>query len=88
MWPNHPLQPAAGVAWRRDALLPGLVARAEAHEAELLAALATTIDGERRCCRFLRFEVAIEPDGGPVWLASPGRQGRASSWKRSSTRDS
>ena len=73
---------------RRDAPLPGLVAQAIAHEVlpdgmrwrfrpstELLTALVTTIDAERRCCRFLRFEVAVEPDEGPLSLTVTGPAG-------------
>jgi len=30
---------------------------------------------ERRCCPFLRFELAFEPDGGPLWLRLGGAAG-------------
>jgi len=63
----------------REALLPGVIARWEAHErvaggfrfrftpdTELMAALARMIDAERRCCRFLCFQLTAEPDEGPV----------------------
>jgi hypothetical protein len=72
----------------RQALLPGVIARAEAHErvaggfrfrftpdAELMAAIAVMIDAERRCCRFLRFQLTAEPDEGPVWLEVTGPPG-------------
>jgi hypothetical protein len=72
----------------REALLPGVIARAEAHErladgfrfrftadAELMAAIAGMIDAERRCCRFLRFQLTAEPDEGPVWLEVTGPPG-------------
>jgi hypothetical protein len=79
------LSPAT-VAVRRANLLPALVRRATSRDdapdamrfrfsAEDLAAVMTTIDQERQCCRFLQFDVKIEPDGGPVWLALSGPPG-------------
>ncbi len=72
----------------RRALLPGVIARAEAHErlpdgfrfrftadAELMTAIAGMIEAERRCCRFLRFQLTAEPDEGPVWLDVTGPPG-------------
>ena len=69
-------------------LLPGLVAGAIARvpvsngfrwafapRAGLLAEVAQVIDAERRCCRFLRFAVAAEPDGGPISLEFTGPPG-------------
>jgi hypothetical protein len=44
-------------------------------DAELLAAIAGMIDAERRCCRFLRFQLTAEPDEGPVWLEVTGPPG-------------
>jgi len=73
----------------RQALLPGVIARADAHErladgfrfrfhaGEDLAAMATTIAAERRCCRFLQFVLTMEPDEGPVWLEVTGPPGTA-----------
>jgi hypothetical protein len=74
----------------REGLLPGILARAEAHEpladgfrfrfkseAGLIPALAAMIEAERRCCRFLHFQVAAEPDEGPVWLEVTGPDGTA-----------
>jgi hypothetical protein len=74
------------IAARKADLLPGLVRRASAREesacgvrlrfpAEALATIASTIEVERQCCRFLRFEVIVEPDGGPVWLSLSGPPG-------------
>ncbi|HYK83545.1 MAG TPA: hypothetical protein VEU55_10420 [Gemmatimonadales bacterium] len=73
---------------RRDSLLPGIVRRAVAREPladglrwqfqpspDLLVALATVIDAERRCCPFLRFHVITEAAGGPVWLEVTGPAG-------------
>jgi hypothetical protein len=42
---------------------------------ELLVAIARVIDVERQCCRFLSFELTIEPDGGPIWLQFTGPPG-------------
>ncbi len=71
-------------------LLPGLVARAIrrlpvtngvrwsfAPAEGVLAELARVIDAERQCCRFLRFVVAAEPDGGPISLEVTGPPGTA-----------
>jgi hypothetical protein len=73
---------------RRDGLLTGLLQRAEHHElveqglrarfapaADLVATLAEVVDAERRCCRFLRFVITVEPDGGPVFLELSGPAG-------------
>jgi hypothetical protein len=76
------------LARRRDTLLPGVIARADQAEvlpdgarwrftasSDLMLALATMIDAERRCCPFLRFQVLAEPDNGPVWLEVTGPAG-------------
>jgi hypothetical protein len=81
------LTPAA-LAARRAGLLADLVGRATAHEElpaghrlrfaagdDILAAIAHAIDAERRCCRFLRFDLAVEPDEGPVVLDLTGPPG-------------
>jgi hypothetical protein len=75
---------------RRAQLLPGVVARASGREAipnglrlrfsastDTLHAIVATIDAERHCCRFLRFDLTIEPDGGPIWLTLSGPAGTA-----------
>jgi hypothetical protein len=80
----------AEITTRRATLLPGLLAQAAertplpngfrwrfAASGEFLAAAAETINTERQCCRFLRFVLAIEPDGGPIWLEITGPQGTA-----------
>ncbi len=41
----------------------------------LLARLGRMIDMERRCCRFLKFRLTVEPDDGPVWLELSGPAG-------------
>ena len=83
------LTPAEMTA-RRDTLLPGLLAQAAervplpngfrwrfAASGEFLAAAAETMNTERQCCRFLRFVLIIEPDGGPIWLEITGPEGTA-----------
>src|SRR5687768_9818488 len=73
---------------RRAALLPGLFARAEARdtlpegyrlrfhpEANMLSAIAETVNAERHCCRFLRFQITVDPDGGSMWLDVTGPSG-------------
>ena len=42
---------------------------------DILPAIARTVDAERQCCRFLRFHVTVEPDGGPIWLDMTGPVG-------------
>jgi hypothetical protein len=72
----------------RAGLLPGILARAEGHEsvdggfrfrfkseAGLLPALAAMMEAERRCCRFLHFQLTAEPDEGPVSLEVTGPPG-------------
>jgi hypothetical protein len=76
------------LARHRDSLLPGLIARAQSSEplpdgarwhfepsSDLMLALATMIDAERRCCPFLRFQVVAEAGAGPVWLEVTGPVG-------------
>jgi hypothetical protein len=88
---DHPvactLTPEARRA-RRDGLLADLLQRAVSCEAsgegvrlrfaagtETLAAIAQVIEAERRCCRFLRFVVTVEPDEGPMMLELTGPPG-------------
>ena len=42
---------------------------------ETLATLARAVEAERHCCRFLRFGITVEPDGGPVFLELSGPPG-------------
>ena len=81
------LGPAA-VKARREDLLGGLVRRA-AERIELpngyrvrfeaepgrLRTIAEVIDVERQCCRFLRFEITVEPDERSLWLEFTGPPG-------------
>ena len=79
---------SAALKARRQNLLGTLWARAAAihdvangyrlkfaADADMLSFIAQTIDAERQCCRFLRFQVTVEPDGGPVWLDLTGPPG-------------
>ncbi len=78
---------AQTIKTRREQLLPGLLADAEAREdltdgyqlrfagAEVLPRLMQVIEAERKCCRFLRFAVTLEPDLGPIWLTVTGPPG-------------
>jgi hypothetical protein len=45
--------------------------------AEFLTAAARSIDAERQCCKFLKFELTVEPDGGQMWLEITGPPGTA-----------
>jgi hypothetical protein len=78
----------AVVKARREDLLGSLVRRA--HERidlpdgyrlrfvaadDLLPAIAKVIEVERQCCRFLTFDIRVEPDGGPIWLEFTGPPG-------------
>jgi hypothetical protein len=73
---------------RREALLPGLLARAvERHVLpeglrvrfepvpDVLTAIVRTVDAERQCCQFLQFQITVEPGGGPIWLEMTGPPG-------------
>ena len=73
---------------RRRGLLSSLLRRVEGQEdlpdglrlrfrpsAETLAAVASAVEDERHCCRFLRFGITVEPDGGPIILELTGPPG-------------
>ena len=73
---------------RREGLLMDLVRRAERREdlsdglrlrfapsSETITLIARAIEAERHCCRFLRFGMTVEPDGGPVFLELTGPAG-------------
>ena len=81
------LGPAALKA-RREGLLAELVKNIEQHEDlpdgyrlrfaasdDVLALIARAIGAERQCCRFLRFQVTVEPDDGPMVLDLTGPPG-------------
>jgi hypothetical protein len=73
---------------RREGLLSDLVRRAEHVDvlpdglrirfgaaSDTLQKLAMAVQAERHCCRFLRFTIAVEPDGGPIVLELTGPSG-------------
>lgn len=73
---------------RREGLLSDLLRRADDRqdiaeglrvrfpaEGDTLALIARAVDAERQCCRFLRFQITVEPDGGPLWLELTGPPG-------------
>ena len=81
------LGPAA-IKARREDLLGNLVRRAAERvelqngyrvrftaEPGLLRTIADVIETERQCCRFLRFELTVEPDERSMWLEFTGPQG-------------
>jgi hypothetical protein len=42
---------------------------------EILAMIVRTVEAERHCCRFLRFQITVEPDGGAISLELSGPPG-------------
>ena len=81
------LSPAEFAA-RKEGLLPGLLQQAENIDwtaqgvrvkfrpsSELLRTVVQVIDAERQCCRFLRFQLTIEPDLGEMSLEISGPEG-------------
>jgi hypothetical protein len=42
---------------------------------DLVREVAAVIETERRCCRFLRFLLLVEPGEGAVWLEVTGPEG-------------
>jgi hypothetical protein len=67
----EPLRAAALEVHERES---GLALRF-APSSETIQRLAEVIDLERQCCAFLRFEMCVEPGGGPVWLTLSGPPG-------------
>jgi hypothetical protein len=73
---------------RQQGLLSDLIRRADACDRsadgvrlrfapsrETLSAIVEVVDAERQCCRFLRFAITVEPDGGPMLLELSGPPG-------------
>ena len=73
---------------RREGILSDLVRQAETLEElpqglrlrfaptqNALTMILRAIEAERHCCRFLRFGVDVEPDGGPIFLQLSGPPG-------------
>jgi hypothetical protein len=89
--PNLPVACTLGpeaLAARRQGLLSDLARRVETHEElpdgyrlsfmasdDTLAVIMKTIQAERQCCRFLRFQITVEPAGGPVLVELTGPPG-------------
>ena len=46
-----------------------------ADEPNVLQRLADFVSLEKLCCPFLRFEIEVEAENGPVWLRLTGRDG-------------
>ena len=81
------LSPAALQARRENllnALLRRTIERRElpngyslrfAAEGDVLSEIARTVDNERKCCRFLRFAVTVEPDDGTITVDLTGPSG-------------
>ncbi len=79
---------AGALAARREGLLATLLRRAHAHDElasghrfsfpaadDTLTLIMRTIDAERRCCRFLRFQITVEPDEGQMSVELTGPAG-------------
>jgi hypothetical protein len=70
---------------QRDDLLPGLLGHAAERielstgyrfrfdtEPGILGRIAEVVERERQCCRFFRFQIALEPDLGAITLDVSG----------------
>jgi hypothetical protein len=44
-------------------------------DADRISQMAQLITFERACCPFLRFNLRVEPDNGPLWLELTGPPG-------------
>jgi hypothetical protein len=42
---------------------------------DAITAIAQFVVNERKCCPFMRFDISIAPDGGPVSLCMTGPEG-------------
>ena len=73
---------------RRENLLADLLQQVDSHQPlpdgyrlrfavseDVLSLITQTIDAERRCCRFMRFQLTVEPADGPVVLDLTGPPG-------------
>ena len=76
------------LAARREGLLATLLRSAHAHYElasghrfsfpaadDTLALIIRTVGAERRCCRFLRFQITVEPDEGQMAVELTGPAG-------------
>ena len=73
---------------RREGLLSELLRQAQCREmlsdglrltfhrtGETLSTVVRVVNAESDCCRFLRFAITVEPDGGPIVLQITGPPG-------------
>lgn len=73
---------------QREDLLPGLLKRADERmprergyrmkftpKAGLLDEIARIVEQERGCCQFLKFQITVEPENGPIYLEVTGPPG-------------
>jgi hypothetical protein len=56
-------------------LLPDGLRLRFAPSRETLSTITEAVEAERHCCRFLRFIITVEPDGGQITLDLTGSQG-------------
>ena len=63
-----------GTAIRRESLPDGMRLEFVA-SSESLALIGRVIDAERKCCRFLQFQLTVAQDEGPVVLELTGPAG-------------
>lgn len=81
------LGPAA-LAARPEGLFAELLRRADVHDAianghrlvfrapsETLALVMKTVEMESQCCKFLRFQITVEPGAGPMAVELTGPPG-------------
>ena len=61
-------------AEHRELLEEGLRVRFAADD-DILATISRIVNAERQCCRFLRFIITVEPDGGAMSLELSGPPG-------------
>jgi hypothetical protein len=87
-WPIACTLTPREMAARASTLLPELLKRVREQQdlpdgfrlrfeatSDTLQQITAVIDVERQCCRFLQFQVTVEPDEGPIWLAVSGPPG-------------
>jgi hypothetical protein len=67
---THLAQPRQEARW-----LPEGITLRYSSEQGTLALLGEFIQLERQCCPFLRFQLTVEPGGGPIWLELTGPPG-------------
>jgi hypothetical protein len=69
-----PLSELARRCTTRQELADGLRLHFSA-SGDTLSLIAQAVEAERQCCRFLRFAIVVEPDGGPIALELSGPTG-------------